>query len=190
MDNLVLHYYYFSNSRPWHCTNMAITNVPFIIMFLSWWKSWLTPSWSWSSWHKVVTPHCVSVPVCVPVPRTACHTVARLQSWWWRCACPEFQWITAGKSQSKCVTRSQWLSVTPWQERFQGRFVSWRWRWRWQESFWGISSFDFLRCAPKLLFLHIPTVLTIQSLSTENREVFSMKLWVAALFISSPLCLA
>ena len=126
MDNLVLHYYYFSNSRPCHCTNMAITNIPFIIMFLSWWKSWLTPSWSWSSWHKVVTPHCVSVPVCVPVPRTACHTVARLQSSWWRCACPEFQWITAGKSQSKCVTRSQWLSVTPWQERFQGRFVSWR----------------------------------------------------------------
>ena len=65
-----------------------------------------------------------------------------------------------------------------------------RWRWRWQESFWGISSFDFLRCAPQLLFLHIPTVLTIQSLSTENREVFTMKLWVAALFISSPLCLA
>ena len=24
-----------------------------------------------------MTPHCVSVPVCVPVPRTACHTVAR-----------------------------------------------------------------------------------------------------------------
>ena len=65
-----------------------------------------------------------------------------------------------------------------------------RWRWRWQESFWGISSFNFLRCAPQLLFLFIPTVLTIQSLSTENREVFSMKLWVAALFISSPLCLA
>ena len=24
-----------------------------------------------------MTPHCVSVPVCVPVPRKACHTVAR-----------------------------------------------------------------------------------------------------------------
>merc|ERR1712001_304887 len=30
-----------------------------------------------SSPRQVVTPHCVSVPVCVPVPRTACHTVAR-----------------------------------------------------------------------------------------------------------------
>ena len=113
MDNLVLHYYYFSNSRPCHCTNMAITNIPFIIMFLSWWKSWLTPSWSWSSWHKVVTPHCVSVPVCVPVPRTACHTVARLQSSWWRCACPDWnsnESLQASPRASVSPEASDWVS--------------------------------------------------------------------------------
>ena len=99
-----------------------------------------------------MTPHCVAVPVCVPVPRTACHTVAR---WWWSLAEPmktfemrkspvlfipwtafvlfvtnhknyrstKSQTLCAGQFLSKCVSQSQWQSATLWPGRFQERWV-------------------------------------------------------------------